>query len=62
MPVKTKPKLAPADRLKREIQAVLTDEHQRGKRRPFRYTPAGLSRRARSIGFLGVIATVLARG
>jgi hypothetical protein len=120
MATKAKPKLAPADKLKREIQAALTDElrsdehrlghgrydgfaypaaeayfhlagsdapglqpmhfkhrgkshwslvdkdgrvidltlapressdfpHHRGHRRPFRYTPAGLSRRARTI-------------
>lgn len=34
------PSLAPADKLKREI---------RGKRRRFRYTPAGLSRRAQTV-------------
>jgi hypothetical protein len=48
------PKLAPADSLKREIQAVLTDElaqegYRSGHRRTFRWTPAGTSRRAQTI-------------
>lgn len=51
-----KPRLAPANKLKREIQAVLTHELAdppnrvgNGRYDGFRHTPAGLSRRARTI-------------